>query len=458
MGAVWLGRDEVLGRQVALKRIGLLPGADKADLARAEREARLSARLNHPHVVSVFDFVADDDSDARWLVMEYVDGTTLAQVIRSGRRTPLPRRRGPAAPAGGRRTRRRARGRHPAPGREAVQHPRRPDLAAEAHRLRHRPDRGGRLPHPDRSAHRVAGVPRSRGRHRRPGRPVRATCGRSAPRCSTCCRGVRRTTSATTSWAPSTASSTRTLPGCPTPARWRRSSRRPWSRTRPSDGRWRQVRDFLSAPPEQDQDATQVISAVPPPVPAVPRRPATATEPQASPDGALLAGVGVLVVLLLAGVLVRRPQQRRRHPQGRHREPAGRSSRPRPDRRGQADRRRDGVLHPRLLSRGLRGSRHLLEDAHAGVPEGERWPRHLPPLLGQRHRRPRARHLRQPGQPLGQLPGPLRQLQERPRPDRARPELRGRRATRSPGSAPRASCRRVELPAGHGPSGSGSRV
>ena len=84
MGAVWLGRDEVLGRQVALKRIGLLPGADKADLARAEREARLSARLNHPHVVSVFDFVADDDSDARWLVMEYVDGTTLAQVIRRG--------------------------------------------------------------------------------------------------------------------------------------------------------------------------------------------------------------------------------------------------------------------------------------------------------------------------------------------------------------------------------------
>jgi eukaryotic-like serine/threonine-protein kinase len=84
MGAVWLGRDEVLGRQVALKRIGLLPGADRADLARAEREARLSAALNHQHVVSIFDFVVDPDSDARWLVMEYVDGITLAQVIRRG--------------------------------------------------------------------------------------------------------------------------------------------------------------------------------------------------------------------------------------------------------------------------------------------------------------------------------------------------------------------------------------
>jgi serine/threonine protein kinase len=84
MGAVWLGRDEVLGRSVALKRVGLLPGADRADLTRAEREARLSARLNHQHVVSVFDFVADSDSDARWLVMEYVDGITLAQAVQRG--------------------------------------------------------------------------------------------------------------------------------------------------------------------------------------------------------------------------------------------------------------------------------------------------------------------------------------------------------------------------------------
>ena len=81
-GVVWLGRDEVLGRHVALKRIGLLPGADRTDLARAEREARLSAQLNHPHVVAIFDVVVDSDSDSRWLVMEYVDGSTLSQLVR----------------------------------------------------------------------------------------------------------------------------------------------------------------------------------------------------------------------------------------------------------------------------------------------------------------------------------------------------------------------------------------
>lgn len=80
MGAVYLARDEVLGREVAIKRIGMLPGADSPDLARAEREARLAAALNHPHVVSVFDLVTDDDR--QWLVMEYVEGESLADRIR----------------------------------------------------------------------------------------------------------------------------------------------------------------------------------------------------------------------------------------------------------------------------------------------------------------------------------------------------------------------------------------
>jgi eukaryotic-like serine/threonine-protein kinase len=87
MGAVWLARDAVLGREVALKRIGLTPGAQSPDLERAEREARLAARLNHPHVVAVFDLVEDEDET--WLVMEYVDGITLSAFVqRDGALTP----------------------------------------------------------------------------------------------------------------------------------------------------------------------------------------------------------------------------------------------------------------------------------------------------------------------------------------------------------------------------------
>ncbi|GAA1794131.1 hypothetical protein GCM10009795_044680 [Nocardioides hankookensis] len=80
MGAVWLGQDEVLGREVALKRVGFGPGNDDLDLDRAEREARLAARLNHPHVVAVYDLVTEGAD--RWLVMEHVAGTTLAELVR----------------------------------------------------------------------------------------------------------------------------------------------------------------------------------------------------------------------------------------------------------------------------------------------------------------------------------------------------------------------------------------
>jgi serine/threonine protein kinase len=79
MGAVWLGQDEVLGREVALKRVGVAPGGGSPDLERAEREARLAARLNHPHVVAVYDLVTEDHE--QWLVMEYVEGSTLAALV-----------------------------------------------------------------------------------------------------------------------------------------------------------------------------------------------------------------------------------------------------------------------------------------------------------------------------------------------------------------------------------------
>jgi serine/threonine protein kinase len=80
MGAVWLGRDLVLERAVALKQVGLLPGSDRADVERVRREARVSAMLNHPNVVGVFDLVSE--AERHWLVMEYVDCVTLADRIR----------------------------------------------------------------------------------------------------------------------------------------------------------------------------------------------------------------------------------------------------------------------------------------------------------------------------------------------------------------------------------------
>ena len=80
MGSVWLCRDERLGRQVAAKQVGGLPGESNLHLARALREARHSAALNHPNVVAIFD--ALEDGDHVWLVMEYVPSRTLDQIVR----------------------------------------------------------------------------------------------------------------------------------------------------------------------------------------------------------------------------------------------------------------------------------------------------------------------------------------------------------------------------------------
>jgi len=81
MGTVWLCRDEVLGREVAVKQVGSMPGESAPDAARALREARNSAALNHRNVVSVFDIVDGEDGHV-WLVMEYVPSRTLSAIIR----------------------------------------------------------------------------------------------------------------------------------------------------------------------------------------------------------------------------------------------------------------------------------------------------------------------------------------------------------------------------------------
>ncbi|MEV7428187.1 serine/threonine-protein kinase [Nocardioides sp. NPDC092400] len=82
MGAVWLCRDRTLGREVAVKQVGGLPGESTPHLARALREARSSAALNHPNVVSIFDAI--EDGGHVWLVMEYLPSRTLSELLKDG--------------------------------------------------------------------------------------------------------------------------------------------------------------------------------------------------------------------------------------------------------------------------------------------------------------------------------------------------------------------------------------
>ncbi len=79
MGEVYLGRDPKLGREVALKVItaGTVMG-DEAQ-ARFEREARAAALLNHPHIVTVYEF--GEDEGLHYLAMEYVHGEELERLI-----------------------------------------------------------------------------------------------------------------------------------------------------------------------------------------------------------------------------------------------------------------------------------------------------------------------------------------------------------------------------------------
>ena len=96
MGAVWLADDQVLGREVAVKRVGQFHDGTSPDLMRAQREAKLAAKLNHPHVVAVFDFVSERDE--QWLVMEHVDGADLAVLAEHVRRPAAGRGGGAARP------------------------------------------------------------------------------------------------------------------------------------------------------------------------------------------------------------------------------------------------------------------------------------------------------------------------------------------------------------------------
>jgi serine/threonine protein kinase len=85
MGEVYLGRDPKLGREVALKVISTGSAFGEEAQARFEREARAAALLNHPHIVTVFEF--GEDEGLHYLAMEFVPGEELETIIRA-RKTP----------------------------------------------------------------------------------------------------------------------------------------------------------------------------------------------------------------------------------------------------------------------------------------------------------------------------------------------------------------------------------
>jgi tRNA A-37 threonylcarbamoyl transferase component Bud32 len=82
MGVVWRATDTTLGRDVAIKVLPALFAGDPERMARFEREARLLASLNHPHIASIYGVGLADG--VRFLAMELVEGDDLAARIARG--------------------------------------------------------------------------------------------------------------------------------------------------------------------------------------------------------------------------------------------------------------------------------------------------------------------------------------------------------------------------------------
>ncbi|MET7703297.1 protein kinase [Streptomyces sp. NPDC005485] len=85
MGEVWQAYDEVLGRAVAVKLL-LSQDSDPTAVSRFRLEAQTAGHLNHPHVIGVLDFGSYDNR--LFLVMELIEGDSLAQHLKAG--GPLP--------------------------------------------------------------------------------------------------------------------------------------------------------------------------------------------------------------------------------------------------------------------------------------------------------------------------------------------------------------------------------
>ena len=89
MGEVYRAHDTALGREVAIKVLPAAFTADPERRARLEREARMLASLNHPHIGAIYG--VEEAGGVRGLVLELVEGDTLAErIAASPRGLPIP--------------------------------------------------------------------------------------------------------------------------------------------------------------------------------------------------------------------------------------------------------------------------------------------------------------------------------------------------------------------------------
>lgn len=87
MGDVFVAEDPRLGRTVVIKLVPEAKQDDPKALARSRREARLLAALDHPNIATIYN-LAEDDNGRSFLVLEYVPGETLREVLRRGAMEP----------------------------------------------------------------------------------------------------------------------------------------------------------------------------------------------------------------------------------------------------------------------------------------------------------------------------------------------------------------------------------
>ena len=90
MGSVYRGKHVLMDKRVAIKVLRPSLASDDVVVARFSREAKAASRISHPHAVSVTDF-GEAENGVVFLVMEYLDGQTLKEIIRNEGPMPLAR-------------------------------------------------------------------------------------------------------------------------------------------------------------------------------------------------------------------------------------------------------------------------------------------------------------------------------------------------------------------------------